>query len=87
MGFGEALAALKAGKKVSRHGWNGKGQYIELATGIGYVNLSGRVINADHMDMGNKAIAFVGTRGVQVGWLASQSDLLAEDWYVVEFNK
>lgn len=30
--------------------------------------------------MGNKAIAFVGTSGVQLGWLASQSDMLSEDW-------
>ena len=38
------------------------------------------------MDMGNKAIAFIGTRGIQIGWLASQSDLLAEDWYIVEWS-
>lgn len=34
--------------------------------------------------MGNKAVAFVGTSGVQLGWLASQADLLSEDWYIVE---
>lgn len=33
---------------------------------------------------GNKAIAFVGTSGVQLGWLASQADMLAEDWKIVE---
>ena len=35
-------------------------------------------------DMGNKAIAFHGTSGVQLGWLASQSDMLSEDWTFVE---
>lgn len=34
--------------------------------------------------IGNKAIAFVGTSGVQIGWLASQSDMLAEDWTFAE---
>lgn len=33
---------------------------------------------------GNHAIAFVGTSGVQLGWLASQSDMLAEDWQIVK---
>ena len=83
MNFGQALEALKQGKKASRKGWNGKGQYIELATKISYINAAGETINAEHDAIGNKAIAFVGTSGVQLGWLASQSDMLAEDWEVV----
>jgi len=82
--FSTALEELKRGKKVARSGWNGKNQYIELATNVSYKNPTGEVINIDHKDMGNRAIAFVGTSGVQLGWLASQSDMLAEDWYVVE---
>ena len=82
MNFGQALEALKQGKKASRKGWNGKGQYIELATKISYINAAGETINAEHDAIGNKAIAFVGTSGVQLGWLASQSDMLAEDWEV-----
>jgi hypothetical protein len=84
MTFGKALEALKMGEKAYREGWNGKGQYIELATNISYVNAAGRAINVDHSAMGNKAIAFVGTSGVQLGWLASQSDMLADDWYIKE---
>ena len=42
-------------------------------------HLNDEVINVDHIDMGNKAIAFHGTSGVQLGWLASQSDMLSED--------
>lgn len=83
MNFGQALEALKQGKKASRKGWNGKGQYIELATKISYINAAGETINAEHDAIGNKAIAFVGTSGVQLGWLASQADMLAEDWEVV----
>ena len=36
--------------------------------------------------MGNKAIAFIGTSGVQLGWLASQADMLSEDWEITEQN-
>lgn len=42
----------------------------------------GEIINAEHDAIGNKAIAFVGTSGVQLGWLASQADMLAEDWRI-----
>lgn len=82
--FGMALVALKRGKAVARNGWNGKGQYIELATNISYVNAAGEVINVEHDAIGNKAIAFVGTSGIQMGWLASQADMLAEDWDIVD---
>lgn len=83
MDFGKALEALKAGNKVCRSGWNGKKQYIELATHVSYMNSAGECANVDHKHMGNKAIAFVGTSGVQLGWLASQADMLSEDWQVV----
>lgn len=83
MTFGLALEAMKIGKKVCRIGWNGKGQYIELAKNVSYVNPAGSVTNVDHEQMGNKAIAFVGTSGVQLGWLASQADMLSEDWTVL----
>ena len=84
MDFGEAIKLLKQGKRVSRKGWNGKNQYIELATNISYINANNETINAEHEAIGNKAIAFVGTSGVQLGWLASQSDMLAEDWIIRE---
>ena len=84
MNFSEALEKVKNGAKVARDGWNGKEQYIELAKCISYVNSEGKVINPQHKSMGNNAIAFVGTSGVQLGWLASQADMLAEDWKVVQ---
>ncbi len=82
--FGKAIQLLKEGKKLQRKGWNGKKQYIELATNISYKNNDEEIINAEHDSMGNKAIAFVGTSGVQLGWLASQADMLAEDWKIAE---
>lgn len=84
MGFEEAIKLLKEGKKVQREGWNGKNQYIELATNISYKNVKNEIVNAEHKAIGNKAIAFVGTSGVQLGWLASQADMLAEDWKVAD---
>lgn len=82
--FGEAIKYLKRGFKVKRQGWNGKNQYVELATGISYKNASGEIVNVEHCNIGNKALAFVGTSGVQMGWLASQADMLAEDWCFAE---
>ena len=83
MDFGVALMNLKEGRRVARKGWNGKGQYLELATAISYTNAAGEIVNCDHAAIGNKAIAFVGTSGVQMGWLASQADMLAEDWVIL----
>lgn len=83
MNFGKALESLKEGKKAARKGWNGKKQYIELATNISYKNADEKIINTEHEAIGNKAIAFVGTSGVQIGWLASQADMLSEDWEVI----
>ena len=82
--FSDAIIYIKRGMKVARNGWNGKKQYIELAYGISYKNCSNETINAEHEAIGNKAIAFVGTSGVQMGWLASQADMLAEDWVFAE---
>lgn len=83
MDFGEAIKAVKAGKRISRQGWNGKEQYVELATCISYKNARGEIINPLHDAFGNAALAFVGTSGVQIGWLASQADMLACDWECV----
>ena len=82
--FSEAIKYLKRGMKVARKGWNGKKQYIQLATGISYKDASGNIVNCEHEAIGNKVIAFVGTSGVQMGWLASQADMLAEDWVFAE---
>ena len=83
MDFGVALMNLKEGRRVARKGWNGKGQYLELATDISYTSAAGQIINCEHAAIGNKAIACVGTSGVQMGWLASQADMLAEDWIIL----
>lgn len=81
MDFGKALEALKAGKKVRRRGWNGKGIYIELQRPdayskmtLPYIYIVTNGLVTDNPDA---------PKGV-VPWLASQTDMLAEDWEVVE---
>lgn len=79
MDFCYALNALKEGKKVARSGWNGKGMWLNLQVPdenskmtLPYIYIEYPV---DH-------IAY--PKGSRVPWLASQTDLLAEDWMVVE---
>ena len=84
MTFGEAIEAAKNGARIQREGWNGKKQYVELATCISYKDADGEIVNCTHDAIGNKSLAFVGTSGVQMGWLASQADMLAEDWRIAK---
>lgn len=84
MNFGLALEAAKKGMRIARAGWNGKGQYVVLGRSFAYFTSGEMVYDAYHEDIGSKALVFVGTRGSQVGWLASQADMLADDWMIVE---
>ena len=86
LNFGDAIEALKAGKKVSRSGWNGNGMFLFLVAGSTFkVNLppllgiypEGTVIDyCPHIDMKT-------ADGKIVPWLASQTDVLAEDWGII----
>lgn len=82
--FGQAITYVKMGEKIARKGWNGKRQYVELATCISYKNTQGEIVNVNHDAIGNNALAFVETSGVQIGWLSSQADMLANDWCVLK---
>lgn len=92
LNFGRAISALKSGRRVSRSGWNGKGMYLWL--------LPAAMVKAEwcrepHL----KAVAeanggeieclgsirmMTADKKVLTGWLASQSDVLAEDWEVLD---
>lgn len=56
MNFGEALNAVKNGKKAKRSGWNGKDQFIELATNVSFVRPNCEVVNVNHKDMATKLL-------------------------------
>ena len=77
MTFSEALTELKRGAHVKRSGWNGKDQYIYLIHDVCGMDLDGEECCCF------EAIAFHGTKGVQIGWLASQADMLTDDWEVI----
>lgn len=96
--FGLAIEALKAGHKVARRGWNGKGMWLSLSG-----PLEGRVIGADQFWSENnrqwarqfggalvlpaitmKTTNAQGRVAILMGWLASQTDMLSEDWEIVE---
>ena len=84
MSFSEALyTARHFGAKISRAGWNGKKQYITVATHFEYDDSTGHN-KANHKTSHSAALVFHGTFGDQVGWLASQADMLSDDWCIVE---
>ena len=78
--FGEALEALKAGKKVARNGWNGKGMYLYLADG----KLLTQEIGDGSYPFTDSVVMKTADNRYCIGWLASQTDMLAEDWHIVE---
>lgn len=71
MNFGQAIEAMKTGAKVTREGWNGKGMWLALQ------------VPDQHSKMQQPYIYMCPVGGKLVPWLASQSDMLAEDWQVI----
>lgn len=87
MTFGLALEALRKGHKVTREGWNGKGMWLVLDPGTQNImakegsvyfeaGVEGEFSINPHIDMKTA------TGEMQPGWLASQTDMLAEDWQI-----
>jgi hypothetical protein len=89
MDFSQALLLLKAGGKVARNGWNGKGMWLTLSPG-GHIPAEkfwaphNRAF-AEQQPDGHATVAPYITmkdrNGYSVPWLANQTDLLAEDWF------
>ena len=82
MNFGQAIEALKQGKRVAREGWNGKGMYLGLIKGRSLE----RCFDPDSAPCENSICMKTAQDTVVVGWLASQTDMLAEDWTIVELD-
>jgi hypothetical protein len=91
--FGQAIAAVKDGHKVARDGWNGKGMWIAYSPGSQALPASG------FWSPANKAFAEqnggtaevlpcitfkTADNKILMGWLASQTDMLADDWTIIE---
>jgi len=78
MDFCYALNALREGKRVQRSGWNGKGMFVFLISSWTYTD--GKQDNYPNLPF----IAMKTADERVVPWLASQTDILAEDWSITE---
>lgn len=91
MNFGEAIEALKEGKKVTRKGWNGKGMFLWLkpAAKVKAEWCKDPMLkelaeaNGGEIDALGTICMFTADKQILSGWLASQIDMLSEDWHLV----
>lgn len=89
--FGEAIEALKQGKKVARKGWNGKGMYLWLKPAATIkAEWCKDPILKDIAEANGGEVEALGTicmktadGKILTGWLASQTEMLLEDWVIV----
>ena len=85
--FGQALNWLKDGKKVAREGWNGKGMFLYYVPANKYpasTKIGESIADTDGKVEYSAYIAMKTAQGNVVPWLASQTDVLAKDWTVVQ---
>jgi len=89
MDFGEAIKALKDGKKVSRSGWNGKNMFLYYVPANSYpasrntLNTMAGVFKDDMVPYEGYT-AMKNAQGTVIPWTCSQADMYAEDWNIVE---
>ncbi len=95
LNFGDAVTALKSGKRVARTGWNGKGMFLFLLPAADKIPT--KVINdpalraviesevgGETFDALGSIRMFTADKKILTGWLASQTDILAEDWQILD---
>ena len=85
MNFGEALTSLKSGKRVYREGWNGKDMFLYYVPENKYPaqTTEAKSFFGDFVPY-RDYIAIKTVEGYVVPWLASQTDVLSEDWQILE---
>lgn len=92
MNFGDAINALKNGKRVARQGWNGKGMFLYVVGGRDVDREFTRNEASKQPIFNNTDVAHFNSHidmrtadgSVCIGWLASQADMLSDDWVIVE---
>ena len=88
MTFGLAIEAMKKGYRVARKGWNGKGMHLFLMYGKSiqsrFTECYGNGIAEETPVVADSICMYTAQKTVAVGWLASQTDMLAEDWMIVD---
>lgn len=93
LSFGMAIEAAKKGMKIARSGWNGKGMWVSISCHESMKVKSENFWNSNNKQYAEENGGFAtvlpsftmktATGEIQMGWLASQSDMLAEDWIIV----
>lgn len=86
MNFSDALNRLKEGAKVGREGWNGKGMFLYYVPAASYAAKT--EIAKEYFGEKVPYGAYIAIKTAQenvVPWLASQTDLLADDWEIIDF--
>lgn len=93
LGFGQAVIALKEGRKVSRQRWNGKGMFLFIADILDFgtpdqimkdIKPIVDAINETSIASGITIVMKTADDKLVFGWLASQTDIMATDWCIVE---
>lgn len=79
LAFGEALAGLKSGSRVTRAGWNGKGMWLEMQRPDG-----GSKMTLPYLYLNYPSGSAAYPEGARVPWAPSQTDMLAEDWTLLD---
>ena len=87
MNFGQALEHLKQGGAVARTGWNGKGMWLELQVPDANSKMTLPYIYPNYPGAPGSPSAPANHINARVPWLASQTDVLAEDWTTVELTE
>lgn len=101
MNFGQAIEALKSGQRVSRDGWNGRNMWLAYMPPVDIAaedvndrtraHLAGapdveKLVDREGLSVGGYIVMWTAQGLWQPGWLASQADMMAEDWFVVSGN-
>lgn len=90
LNFGQAVEALKSGKKVARIGWNGKGMYLFLIgeNGLAAIGIRPYWTYTNGVNDNMPLLPFLAMKTADekvVPWLASQTDILADDWCILDY--
>lgn len=97
MTFGNAIEAMKKGKRVARRGWNGKNMFIFLTRGSRIdldefppgsqkmlsMKITGSV-GLDQLVINDHIDMKTANGSITIGWTASQVDMLSDDWFIVK---
>ena len=94
LNFGQAIEALKQGKRIARQGWNGKNMFLFLLPAAtvptkaiydpALKEVIEKEVGGDTFEALGSIRMFTADKKILTGWLASQTDMLSEDWVILD---